>query len=199
MNRLRVQGLRYQGRGPIDLEIEAGECASFSGPSGSGKTLLLRALADLDPHEGRVSLDGIDCTSVEAPEWRKQVALLPSESRWWHDTTGEHFAALDPTWLDQLGFPADVASWPIARLSTGERQRLALLRLLVESPAVLLLDEPTANLDEQNIRRMEQLIGSYRRKRGAAVLWVTHDAEQIERVASRRLRLDEGQLLEDPR
>jgi ABC-type iron transport system FetAB ATPase subunit len=179
----------------VDLNVERGECVAVSGPSGSGKTLLLRAIADLDPHEGHIYLDGVECASVPAPAWRARVGLLPAEARWWKDTVGPHFTAPDVECLEQLGFASEVLDWSVSRLSTGEQQRLAIARLLANRPRVLLLDEPTANLDAENTARVETLILQYRMAHGAAVLWVTHGDEQAYRVASRRLTIHGGRLV----
>ena len=193
---LHIEALRGDGLGPIDLRIEAGECVCLSGPSGAGKTRLLRAIADLDPHAGTVSLDGVDATRMAAPAWRRAVALLPADSRWWGARVAEHFprdAQPDPA---QVGLPQDALQWNVERLSSGERQRLALLRVLANQPKVLLLDEPTANLDAANAERIEALIAEYKTAHAAAVIWVSHDAQQIVRVADRRLLIDHGRLVE---
>ena len=100
--------------------------------------------------------------------------------------------------LAALGFEPDVQSWSISRLSSGERQRLALLRLLANQPMVLLLDEPTANLDGANAERVESLIRRFQDATGAAVLWVSHDAAQGRRVADRALEIRDGALQELP-
>lgn len=180
--------------GPIDLRLQAGECISLGGPSGTGKSLLLRAIADLDPHEGVLRLDGHDYLELSGPHWREQVGLLPPETAWWARRVGDHFPPNSTPSVANLGLPAEALGWDVTRLSSGERQRLGLLRLLAHRPAVLLLDEPTANLDTKSVKRIEAMIGDYRSSSGAAVLWVSHDADQRRRVADRELRLANGRL-----
>jgi ABC-type iron transport system FetAB ATPase subunit len=191
---LRIEALRFLGNGPLDLVVGGGECVTVSGPSGAGKTLLLRAIADLDETSGRVALGGDDRDSMPAPEWRRRVALLMAESVWWRETVGDHFSTPDRSLLAKLGFSADVMTWVVSRLSSGERQRLGLARLLANRPRALLLDEPTANLDRENSARVETIVADYREENDAAVLWVTHDAEQAARVGSRGFRLEGGRL-----
>lgn len=194
MSRLRIIELASAFVGPLNFEARGAECICISGPSGSGKTSLLRAIADLDVHEGNVLLDGIECNGLRGPDWRRRVGLLPAESDWWYEHVGEHFGAVSEDGLKQLGFDSSMLERKVLRLSSGERQRLALLRLLANEPQVLLLDEPTASLDPKNTRRAEQLIAKYRRKHSAPVLWVSHDPRQIKRVCDRHLRLRAGRL-----
>lgn len=115
------------------MSIAPGETVAIQGPSGAGKTLLLRAIADLDPHTSKVSLDGNPGETIPAREWRRQVGLLPAESQWWHDRVGPHFERTDDSFLEPLGFGRDVLDWSVTRLSMGERQRLGLARLLARS------------------------------------------------------------------
>ena len=193
----RLEQLVARHVGPLPLNVAAGECICVLGASGSGKSLLLRAISDLDPHDGEIFFDGRACSAMPAPEWRAAVMLVMAESQWWFDTIGDHFIdGVDAAWLERLGLTAAAMSWSVARCSTGERQRLALLRALMRRPAVLLLDEPTGNLDDESSRRVEALLAEYRRTRQAAVLWVSHDEQQAARVATRRFVLDDGKLTE---
>lgn len=191
---LEIRDLRRLHLGPISFGIDAGECVSLQGPSGSGKSVLLRALADLDPHEGAVLLDGVAQNDMAGPTWRRRVGYLPAESGWWARTVGEHFG--DDADFAALNFGREVCDWEVSRLSTGERQRLALLRLLANEPDALLLDEPTANLDANSANAVEAMVLRYAEERGAPVLWVAHDAAQRRRVA-RRGYVITGSILED--
>jgi ABC-type iron transport system FetAB ATPase subunit len=196
LSRLRIEGLRFHDIGPIELAIEPRECICISGPSGSGKTLMLRSIADLDPHEGRIFLDAREACEFPAPEWRRRVGLLPSESRWWRDTVRPHLPDPPSGWLETLGLGEEALDWPVSRLSAGERQRIALLRLLCNRPEVLLLDEPTARLDPDIVQRTERLISDFREQSEAAVIWISHDPAQIERIARRHYRIESGLLQE---
>ena len=196
MSRLEIQALQVLSMGPIDLTIESSECVSVMGASGSGKTLFLRALADLDAHEGSVRFDGTLCAATPAPAWRRRVGMLPPESAWWADDVAPHFpAGYEGDELQALGFGSDVLGFDVHRLSTGERQRLALARLLAIGPEALLLDEPTASLDVDNVARVEALVECYCRGKEAPVIWVSHDREQARRVASRHFELRDGRLV----
>ncbi len=196
MKRLVVKNFCFYNMGPFDFEVEPSECVGITGASGAGKTLFLRALADMDPHSGEIFLDNVESKNIPAYEWRRKIALLPSESSWWFDIVGNHFASFDRDMLHILGFDADVMNWEISRLSTGERQRLALLRMLSISPFVLLLDEPTSNLDDENIALVEKVIKQYKKKHSPAIIWVTHDKNQLKRVASRVFKIENGKFWE---
>ena len=191
-----ARDLKVPGLPPLSFEVPPGGALAVSGPSGSGKTRLFRALTDLDPHRGQLSWSGRSCDAMPAPEWRRQVGLLPAEPRFWRPTVGGHFPdgveALGEEFAS-LGLDPEVRNADPMRLSTGERSRLALLRLLLHSPEVLLLDEPTANLDRENRALVIRRIDRYRTERAAPVLWVSHLPEEVA-AADRVLALPEGVL-----
>ncbi len=198
MSRLVLSGFRCWHLEAIDLEVAAGECVALSGESGAGKTQLLRAIADLEPHQGQTYVEGLEHLSLSGPEWRRRVAYLPAESHWWDERVGLHFARRDDDLLQRLGFDPECLNWSVSRLSSGERQRLALARQLAQRPEVLLLDEPTANLDQRNRQSVEECIARYREEQNAATLWVSHDAEQRRRIGSRCFLVADRRLIPEP-
>lgn len=195
---LTVRGIHRPGLAPVDLAVEAGEAVAVLGPSGSGKSLLLRAIADLDPNEGEVHLDGAERAAMPAPQWRRQVAYLPAEPGWWAETAGAHFAdpeAAKPL-LPRVNLTAEILDRSVATLSTGERHRLALVRMLLQEPRVMLLDEPTSGLDEAAAAQVEAIMRE-RLTTGCAILFATHDKTQAERLSQRCLRVAAGTVTED--
>jgi phosphate-transporting ATPase len=198
MTLLSVRELERPGLGPVSFELQAGECLIVRGASGTGKSLMLRAIADLDPSSGEVELEGRSRGSMPAPAWRRQVGYLPAETGWWAERVDDHFedwSAAGPM-LEALGLEAGCGDWPITRLSTGERQRLGLIRALLVEPRVMLLDEPTSGLDPDAAAAAERLVIE-RLQAGAGALWVTHDAAQATRLAERALRMLRGGVLEE--
>lgn len=192
---LRVQHLRSPLIDIPLLEIGAGECVAVMGASGAGKSLLLRCIADLDPHQGEVSVGGRARSGMPAPVWRRTVMLVPAESGWWADRVDEHFLAGPPdaALLEALGLPPAAAGWTVARLSTGERHRLAIARALGFAPEALLLDEPSSALDGAATARLEAVLRQ-RLDDGACLLLVTHDPAQAERLADRTLIIENGHI-----
>lgn len=194
---LRARGLRGALSGPFDLDLEPGRCVVLSGPSGIGKSLLLRLLAELDPGAGEVSLAGVERNSVPASFWRRHVTYVPAESGWWEEGVAAHFADLDAVrpLLPQVGLALALLDAQVLQLSTGERQRMALLRAVVQRPHFLLLDEPTAALDPDSREQVEQLLQRLKGE-GMGLLIVTHDAAQAVRLGDRQLHLDHQGLRE---
>ena len=198
---LAVEGLRVPNLAPVSMELRAGECVTLEGPSGSGKSLLLRALADLDPAAGTVRLDGADRNRMTGPQWRARVRYFSAEPGWWAERVGDHaadrqaFAGL----VSDLGLSEDALGWSLDRASTGEKQRLALARGLIDHPKVLLLDEPTGPLDRKAGEIVERLIRRRVADEGAIALVVTHDAEQALRLAKRHFVIRDGAVVEEAR
>lgn len=195
--RLAVRGLQSAHAGPISFSLGAGECVALLGESGAGKSVCLRMIADLDPCEGEVLLDGAARASWSAPAWRSKVVYQPAEPAWWDSTPQAHFPvdqrAHAPALLAALKLKPAVWQADMARLSTGERQRLALVRSLACQPQVLLLDEPAAALDPETTLALEAVLRQHLQA-GLAIVLVTHSHEQAARMAQRQLRMVGGQL-----
>jgi ABC-type iron transport system FetAB ATPase subunit len=192
---LRARNLCRPGLAPVSFTLHRGTCLAITGASGAGKTLLLRTLADLDPSAGDVLLAETSRQNFTAPQWRRHVVYVAGEAGWWADDVGAHFAdrtAALPL-LAALLLPEAAIDWPVMRLSTGERQRLALARAIVLAPNVLLLDEPTSGLDRDAGEAAEALL-RHELARGAAIVLVTHDPDQAERLGDARLRMTNGVL-----
>lgn len=184
-----MTGLSVGGIGPADFDIAAGTCLGLTGPSGAGKTRLLRAVADLEPHEGECRLDGRPASAMPGPAWRAAVGFVAAESGWWDARVGAHIEMVGDADLDEFGFAPAVRDWSVERLSAGERQRLALLRHLAVGPLVLLLDEPVSHLDADLIEVVIARLAACRQD-GMTVIWVDHDSDRLGLVADRIARLD---------
>jgi putative ABC transport system ATP-binding protein len=196
----------------LSFALRPGEAVAVTGPSGSGKTLLLRALAGLDGvSEGEISLGGRAQRSWHMPAYRAQVLYLaqrpamlaptveadlrrPFSLRLHRATPFPRDRALDL--LATVGRDDAFLAQPSDTLSGGEGQIVALLRALLLDPRVLLLDEPTASLDDGTTRAIERLVTTWRAgvpavggDAGRAVVWTSHDDAQLERVTDGRIRL----------
>jgi len=181
---------------PASFSVERAEIITLNGPSGAGKSLLLRSICDLIEHQGDVMLNNISVRTIAAHQWRKDVGMLAAESYWWHERMGDHFDSISDAALSQLGLSPKLLKQHVSECSTGERQRLALLRLLQNQPQVLLLDEPTSGLDQDSARQVEALILDYIKDNQAAAIWVSHDPEQCRRVATRHFQIENGLIQE---
>ena len=195
---LQLDALRNTWAGPFSLSIDQGNCLAVTGASGSGKSVFLRMLADMDPADGRVSLGGVLRTSMPAPQWRKTVSLVPAQAGWWAPRVSDHFQRPDlaaaAEFAQQLLLPDDILQRQVLRLSTGERQRLALIRVLLINPCVLLLDEPTSSLDHESVAAVESLLATLM-QRGLILVLVTHDQAQAERLGNQTLHIAHGKAV----
>lgn len=193
---LKIEHLKVRGLPRLSFEVPSGECFAVLGPSGSGKTLLLRAIADLDPDDpaaadpGHVFLSGAERREMPASKWRRLVRYVAAEPAWWAETARDHLPPnADPSRLMRsLALASALLDRPLHVLSTGERQRLALVRAMIDDPKVLLLDEPTAALDATNAALVEELV-RFQLLQGRTVILVSHDPEQARRLAHAELHL----------
>lgn len=197
MPRLHVGELQSDYAGPFSLDVAPGECVAILGPSGSGKSVFLRMIADLDPNTGEVKLDGQLRETWDAPHWRRQVVYQAAEPAWWEATAGAHFSEVEKqdvlARLPRLGLDAGVLDKDVTRLSTGERQRLALVRSLARRPRVLLLDEPTSSLDQASTLLVEEVLRDCLQS-GLSIVIVTHSTEQADRISDRTFRMHDNSL-----
>lgn len=190
---LKLLNLRNAVRGPFDASFEVRCCNVITGPSGSGKSLLLRMIADLDPNEGQVLLFEKDRQGMPAPEWRRRVCYLAAESGWWADTVAEHMVGDAGPLMAEVGLDPALLGAPVAQLSTGERQRTALVRALVRRPDFLLLDEPTSALDPDSKLLVEAVLTRLKQE-GVGLIVVSHDPDQLARIADVQFALSAAGL-----
>lgn len=199
----------------IDLSIYPGQRIALTGPSGSGKTLLLRSLAMLDPIQaGQVLWQGETVQPVDYPRYRSQVIYLHQRPALVEATVEENLQlpftmqvhqdkAFDQArivaMLELLGRDETFLAKQQRELSGGESQLIALLRVLQLDPAVLLLDEPTAALDQATSMHVEALIDNWYSQNSSqrSIVWVSHNEEQTERVSNTFLSMNNGQLTGD--
>jgi ABC-type iron transport system FetAB ATPase subunit len=191
---LRVAHLKAGPLPPLSFQVEDGACMAVEGPSGSGKTCLLRAIADLDPAPGQVFLDGAGRDEIKPQAWRKAVRYCAAEPAWWTSTPRPAFHVEQRNdvrlarLIGRLGLSEAHLDRPIHVLSTGERQRLALVRAVLDDPRVLLLDEPTGALDGASAALVEELL-KYLLLSGRCILLASHDQGLIGRLSDTRLQL----------
>jgi cell division transport system ATP-binding protein len=219
MIQLHNVSMSYQPEAPaladINLKIPKGDFVFLTGQSGAGKSTLLKLLyADLSPTKGQVLIDGVNLTMLkrsQIPMLRRSVGvvfqdykLLPNRTvlenvaitlevlGWGKRDIGKKVYFI----LKQMGLEDKVNATPL-RLSGGEQQRVALARALVNDPKILLADEPTGNLDDEN---KEQILSIFKEAniRGTTVVVATHDKRVIERSHRRVVRLEKGRIVEVP-
>ncbi len=198
----------------VSLSVAEGELVTIAGPSGSGKTLLLRSLALLDRIDaGSVVWRGKPAASYGVPVFRSQAIYLHQRASLLAETVEEALnipfqlairrrekwnRAFAVESLARFNRDESFLLQKTGDLSGGERQIVALIRALQLNPTLLLLDEPTSALDPQASEAAETLLTRWLREKSdaRAILWITHDADQAERVAGRRLFMSQGELLD---
>jgi len=187
----------------VSIGIEKGATA-IVGPSGSGKSTLLRLLNRLaDPVAGTVRFGGRDVREIDVLALRRDVVLVPQVPAPLPGTVAMNVAygpslRGDTTdvdhWLDLAGLDASYGPRDAARLSVGEQQRLMLARALALEPDALLLDEPTASLDEAARTGVELTLVELHASLGVALVLVTHDRGQAARMTQRTIQIRDGRV-----
>ncbi|MEO6907705.1 MAG: ABC transporter ATP-binding protein [Abditibacteriaceae bacterium] len=195
----------------FNLQVNAGEIATISGPNGSGKSTVLRCMAGLNkPRSGKVLLDGADIFSIENRTRASNLAILPQHSEGGGGLTVEQMVMLGRTphlppyskpsrsdhkfaeqAMQQTG-TLEFAKRQFTQLSGGERQRVLLARALAQQPKVLLLDEPTSNLDLRYQYQILQLVNKLARQKKLAIVLVLHQINLAAAISDTMLLLREG-------
>ena len=191
----------------LTVELQEGMTA-LVGPSGAGKSTLLRLLNRLaDPDSGTIYYRGRDIRDYEVLALRREIALVPQLPALLPDSVAENISYgprlcgrrcdLDRV-LALAGLDSTFAERAARQLSVGEQQRVMLARALAIEPEVLLLDEPTAALDERSRDAVERTLLALHARLSAALIVVTHDQAQARRLGERVLVLDAGRIRAQP-
>jgi tungstate transport system ATP-binding protein len=189
------------------LSIASGDCLGVIGPSGAGKSTLLRLLGMLDhPTSGTVTYAGSTLNGSVPIEIRREITMVFQRAALLDQTVRENveyglkirgITAPDrvQAMLEMLGID-HLADQPALTLSGGEMQRTAVARALVIRPRVLLLDEPTANLDPDNVAILERAVAAAVSELDTTVVLVSHNLHQVRRLTTRVSGVIDGELVE---
>ena len=184
----------------VDVSVPADGVTALVGPSGSGKTRLLRLLNRLDlPASGTISYRGTPLDQLDTRALRRQVGMVFQRPPLFPGTVLDNLRAARPDLdrdaaaasLERVRLPPDHLDQDARSLSGGEAQRMCFARALLTEPDVLLADEPTAGLDEAPKLALEALTRELADD-GVAIVWVSHDREQVERLADHTLVVSDG-------
>lgn len=188
----------------VDARLPDDGLTAIVGPSGSGKSTLLRLCNRLEvPTEGTVRFRGDDLAALDPLALRRRVGMVFQRPTLFPGTVADNLAVAEPAIgedaaadaLHRAGLDRSFLTRTADDLSGGEAQRACLARTLVTEPEVLLMDEPTSALDADSTHVLERL-GRDLADAGIPVLWVTHDLHQVDRIADRRLRVEQGRVVE---
>ena len=198
----------------VNLEIEDGEFVFIVGDSGSGKSTLIKLLLkELEPTEGTITVNGKELKKIkkkQVPRYRRKVGVVFQDFRLLKDRNvydniafaqkviGESNIQIKkkvPKMLSMVGLAAKYKSYP-KELSGGEQQRVAIARALINEPAILLADEPTGNLDNNNAWEIMKLLEEINEK-GTTVIVVTHNLEIVKVMKKRVITVKKGVIVSD--
>ena len=186
----------------VDADLPNENITAVVGPSGAGKSTLLRAINRLvEPTAGEVYLDGEPTSAMSPLELRRRVGMVFQLPALFGATVEEATlygarlagrSADAGRLLEMAGLDASFMGKAPQSLSVGEQQRVSIARALALEPEVLLMDEPTSALDEAARRKIEELVGELNASLGLTIVLVSHDLDQVERVADRVVLLAGG-------
>ena len=198
----------------VNLEIEDGEFVFIVGDSGSGKSTLIKLLLkELEPSEGTITIDGKLLGKIrrrQIPKFRRNIGVVFQDFRLLKDRNvyeniafaqkviGESNKSIRkkvPNMLAHVGLAAKYKSYP-KELSGGEQQRVAIARALINEPSILLADEPTGNLDNNNAWEIMKLLEEIN-DRGTTVIVVTHNLEMVKIMKKRVITIQKGLVVSD--
>ncbi|WP_352398451.1 cell division ATP-binding protein FtsE [[Clostridium] aminophilum] len=198
----------------VDIRIEDGEFVFIMGPSGSGKSTLIRLLLhETEPTEGTIRVGDVEVTGLHRrhiPQYRRELGVVFQDFRLLKERNVYENVAFAqrvigvptkeirenvPRMLQLVGLSAKYKAFP-SELSGGEQQRVAIARALINSPKVLLADEPTGNLDADNSMGIMKLLEDINR-RGTTVIVVTHSREIVRAMQKRVIMLEKGFVVRD--
>lgn len=190
----------------VSFIVEAGDYISIIGPSGSGKSTLLRLCGHLiSPTAGNILYKGVNMNGYIPTQLRKSISYCSQLPYLFGSTVKDNLEfpfsirniPFNESRVKELfslfNIPPVLVNADVQNLSGGEKQRISLVRTLLFLPEVLLLDEVTSALDEENTHMVEDAIFSLN-KEGITVLWVTHDPEQSQKYANKILTLEVGEI-----
>ena len=198
---VRVDGREILAQ--VSAEVPDRDVTVVAGPSGAGKSTLLRLCNRLEvPTAGRVSYHGQDVATLDPLDLRRQVGMVFQRPVLFGGTVADNLRVADPSadveaLLSAVRLDPGLAGREAATLSGGEAQRLCLARSLVCRPHVLLADEPTSALDAEPRAAFERLVRRLSAEQGLVVVWVTHDLEQLWRMADHLIVLIGGRVAYD--
>lgn len=198
----------------INLEIERGEFVTIIGHSGAGKTTLLKLLlAEETPSAGTILFDGVNIHNLrkrDIPHFRQRIGVIFQDYKLLERKTvfenisfamemigksEEDIEADVPNVLELVGLSDKVSHFP-DQLSGGEQQRLAIARAIINQPDILIADEPTDALDQENVHAVIQILKKIN-ELGTTVILVTHNKDVVREIKGRFLTMEKGRIIKD--